>query len=184
MFSVKIQVDTLCVPIGYIVLELSAKTCFFKMAKTNWCCTTSVNIHLKWTMTYSKDNCRPYVVTPLFQLAIWPWHLMTYIVLIWEICAPSQVSSWYFASPDRTYSPWQKSCRLGTNWPEVPLKYISNQYFFYKKWHILIATAFGIMFWCKTKLYSNVHSLLKPIESIFAKTKVLSPCQMMHPILD
>ena len=32
--------------------------------------------------------------------------------------------------------------------------------------------------------YSNVHSLVKPIESIFAKTKVLSPCHMMHPILD
>ena len=32
--------------------------------------------------------------------------------------------------------------------------------------------------------YSNVHSLVKPIESIFAKTKVLSPCNMMHPILD
>ena len=28
------------------------------------------------------------------------------------------------------YSPWQKSRRLGTNWREVPLKYISNQYFF------------------------------------------------------
>ena len=32
--------------------------------------------------------------------------------------------------------------------------------------------------------YSNVHSLVKPIESIFAKIKVLSPCHMMHPILD
>ena len=32
--------------------------------------------------------------------------------------------------------------------------------------------------------YSNVHSLVKPIESIFAKTKVLSPCHMMQPILD
>ena len=32
--------------------------------------------------------------------------------------------------------------------------------------------------------YSNVHSLVKPIESIFAKTKVLLPCHMMHPILD
>ena len=32
--------------------------------------------------------------------------------------------------------------------------------------------------------YSNVHSLVKPIESIFAKTKVLSPCHMMDPILD
>ena len=32
--------------------------------------------------------------------------------------------------------------------------------------------------------YSNVHSLVKPIESIFAKTKVLSPRHMMHPILD
>ena len=32
--------------------------------------------------------------------------------------------------------------------------------------------------------YSNVHSLVKPIKSIFAKTKVLSPCHMMHPILD
>ena len=32
--------------------------------------------------------------------------------------------------------------------------------------------------------YSNVHSSVKPIESIFAKTKVLSPCHMMHPILD
>ena len=32
--------------------------------------------------------------------------------------------------------------------------------------------------------YSNIHSLVKPIESIFAKTKVLSPCHMMHPILD
>ena len=32
--------------------------------------------------------------------------------------------------------------------------------------------------------YSNVHSLVKPIESIFAKTKVLSPGHMMHPILD
>ena len=31
--------------------------------------------------------------------------------------------------------------------------------------------------------YSNVYSLVKPIESIFAKTKVLSPCHMMHPIL-
>ena len=42
------------------------------------------------------------------------------------------------------------------------------------------------MFWCKTKLfekYSHVHSLVKPIESIFAKTKVLSPCHMMHLIL-
>ena len=54
------------------------------------------------------------------------------------------------------YSPWQKSCRLGTNWPEVPLKYISNQYFFYKKWLILISTAFGIMFWCKTKLLKSI----------------------------
>ena len=32
--------------------------------------------------------------------------------------------------------------------------------------------------------YSNVHSLVKPIESIFAKTKVLSPCHMMNKILD
>ena len=32
--------------------------------------------------------------------------------------------------------------------------------------------------------YSNVHSLVKPIESIFANKKVLSPCHMRHPILD
>ena len=54
------------------------------------------------------------------------------------------------------YSPWQKSCRLGTNWPEVPHKYIFNQYFFYKKWLILIPTAFRIMFWCKTKLLKSI----------------------------
>ena len=36
----------------------------------------------------------------------------------------------------------------------------------------------------ETEKYSNVHSLVKPIESNFAKTKVLSPFHMMHPILD
>ena len=38
-------------------------------------------------------------------------------------------------------------------------------------------------FW-NNVLLQNVHSLVKPIEYIFAKIKVLSPCHMMHPILD
>ena len=71
------------------------------------------------------------------------------------------------------YSPWQKSCRLGTNWPEVPLKYISNQYFLQEMAHFNLNS-----FWNNVLVqnetvekYSNVHSLVKPIESIFAKTK-------------
>ena len=84
------------------------------------------------------------------------------------------------------YRPWQKSCRLGTNWPEVPSNIFLINIFLQEMAHFNPNS-----FWNNVLVqnetvekYSNVHSLVKPIESIFAKTKVLSPCHMMHPILD
>ena len=84
---------------------------------------------------------------------------------------------------------WYSVLLLGykfTNWPEVALKYISNQYFLQEManfnpnsiWNNILVQNETV------EKYSNVHRLVKPIEYIFAKTKVLSPCHMMHPILD
>ena len=92
-----------------------------------------------------------------YDCSTWRSRWLEYMVFPMPMTAvhgvPYDCSTW--RSLWLQYSPWQKSCRLGTNWPEVPLKYISNL-FFYKKWLILIPTAFGIMFWCKTKLLKSI----------------------------
>ena len=48
-------------------------------------------------------------------------------------------------------------------WVQIDLKCPSNIFriniFFYKKWLILIPTAFGIMFWYKTKLLKSILTL-------------------------
>ena len=125
-----------------------------------------------WVACYRSSNitvCNISQVKSLSYPLTITWHYSTTGILLWSALL---------------YCPWQKSCRLGTNWTEVPLKYISNQYFFYKKWLILIPTAFGIILVQKRNCVKTFLSLVKPIESIFAKTKVLSPCHMIHPILD